>query len=202
VSKWISTQSPSLPYSYGYERGNVLAIFSSSVVVVLAAMTVVKHSMERLFDPPVIETEGMIFPVCFGVVAHLLATKLVTNKSLTSATEGAKSNFMQNALSDVGYSLCGFSPILGRFLMRRMNPLALLVGVSTCVVLVTKFLVDYEDLYVADIISTFFISALVCGTLLPLSMYCARILLQTTPENLLPLLDKSLKEVRITVLLK
>ena len=39
-----------------FERGNVLAIFSSSIVVVLAAMTIVKHSMERLFDPPVINT--------------------------------------------------------------------------------------------------------------------------------------------------
>lgn len=41
-------------------------------------------------------------------------------------------------------SICGASPLLGRLLMKRANPVALLVGASTAVILVTKLLVEYE----------------------------------------------------------
>lgn len=41
-------------------------------------------------------------------------------------------------------SICGASPLLGRLLMKRVNPVALLVGASTAVILVTKLLVEYE----------------------------------------------------------
>ena len=41
-------------------------------------------------------------------------------------------------------SICGASPLLGRLLMKRANPVALLVGASTAVILVAKLLVEYE----------------------------------------------------------
>lgn len=41
-------------------------------------------------------------------------------------------------------SICRASPLLGRLLMKRVNPVALLVGASTAVILVTKLLVEYE----------------------------------------------------------
>ncbi len=47
----------------------------------------------------------------------------------------------------------------------------------------------------ADVGAALFNSALICGTMLPLSIYTAKILLQTAPEQILPLLDKSLREV-------
>lgn len=57
------------------------------------------------------------------------------------------------------------------------------------------FTSSLRELYIADVVATVLISFLVCGTLLPLSMYCAKILLQTAPKLIVPVLDKSLREV-------
>ena len=71
----------------------------------------------------------------------------------------------------------------------------------------------FSELYLADVAGAIFNSALICGTMLPLAVYCGKILLQvgsrpyilcycvdispvqTAPEHVLPLLDKSLREV-------
>ena len=54
---WFSSKSH---YPTGvitrYDRMNVLAVFSNTILVLLAALTVLKHSMERVMQPPIVNT--------------------------------------------------------------------------------------------------------------------------------------------------
>ncbi|CAI8029171.1 Zinc transporter 6 [Geodia barretti] len=86
-------------------------------------------------------------------------------------------------------------PGLGHLLLLRLNPISLLALGQSLSVLTAKIFIDFDELYLADVAGALFNTALICGTMLPLSIYCGKILLQTAPEHLLPLLDKSLREV-------
>lgn len=91
-------------------------------------------------------------------------------------------------------SVCAVSPALGRLLLQKLDPLSLLVAGEAISVLITQLLIDLDELYLADVAGALFNAALICGTMLPLSIYTSKILLQTAPEHVLPLLDKSLRE--------
>jgi len=47
-----------------YDRMNVLAVFSNTVLVLLAALTVLKHSMERVMSPPTVNT--LVNQLCYN----------------------------------------------------------------------------------------------------------------------------------------
>ena len=83
---------------------NVLAVFSNTILVLLAALTVLKHSMERVMQPPIVNTlvieifmitllsswfsDNFLLCVCVGLGVHLLTTWAVTNKPLRYVSEG------------------------------------------------------------------------------------------------------------------
>lgn len=109
----------------------------------------------------------------------------------------ATANWLQNALSDMGHSVCGLSPSLGNILLHRINPITLLAAGCSVSLIISKCLIELEyvtdavllsilpylislcsDVHLADVTAALFNSALMCGTMLPLSIYSGKILLQ------------------------
>jgi zinc transporter 6 len=162
--------------------------------MLFGGLVLVKHSLERLFDPPAVKIDSLFLGLLVGLFIHISVQLFIDHQSLLNAAEVATPNWLQNALGDLGQSICGLSPPLGRLLLYRVNPLSLLVTGCSISLLMAKILIDLDDLHLADVTAALFNSALICGTMLPLSVYCGKILLQSTPEHILPLLDKSLKE--------
>jgi solute carrier family 30 (zinc transporter), member 6 len=56
LSLWVSSRGPSHFYTFGYERFEVLAVFSSTVLAKLGVLFVAKECIERLFEQPKIHT--------------------------------------------------------------------------------------------------------------------------------------------------
>jgi zinc transporter 6 len=216
LSVWVSKQQPTPKFSYGLERLNVLAVFSTTIILILAGLNQIKlwyaslslslttsggepavfHcSSERLFDPPQVSTDNMFLAVFLGLTLHLTVMLTVDNKPLAHAAHAATPNWLQNMLNDVGHSVGSMFPGLGHLLLLRLNPISLLALGQSLSVLTAKIFIDFDELYLADVAGALFNTALICGTMLPLSIYCGKILLQTAPEHILPLLDKSLREV-------
>ncbi|XP_064403331.1 zinc transporter 6-like [Halichondria panicea] len=190
VSVWVTKQKPTPKFSYGFARVDVLAVFSISILLILFSTNLIKHSMERIFDPPPVGTEKMLLGMFVGVFIHFLVTFGVSNLPLRHTTEAAPSNWFQRALHDLCHS--ELSPRQLRY--SKPNPLNLLALGGAATVLLTQLLIDLDELYLADVAGSLFICTLICGTMLPLAIYSAKILLQTAPEHILPLLDKSLRE--------
>ena len=54
-----------------YDRMNVLAVFSNTILILLAALTVLKHSMERIMQPPIVNT--LVHEVFVNRILHTLS---------------------------------------------------------------------------------------------------------------------------------
>ncbi|XP_065882616.1 zinc transporter 6-like isoform X2 [Dysidea avara] len=194
VSIWVSKQTPSQHYSFGYDRMNVLAVFSNTVLVLLAALTVLKHSMERVMSPPIVNTDNFLLCACIGLGVHILSTWAVTNRPLKYVSEAATPGWLQNVVNDLSHSIP--TAVCAKW-TRRLDPFLLLAVVASIILLSDKVLVDLDKLYLADVAAAMVITILTCATLLPFSIYTGKILLQTAPEHTLPVLDKYLHEISI-----
>lgn len=194
VSFWASRQQPCARFSYGFERVNVLSVFSLTILLILSGLNIAKHCAERLFNPPIVATDNLLLGVLIGLITHGLVVCVVMNKSLVHTAEAASVNWMQSMLMDLGHSLSTFVPSLGMCLQRKINPFVLLSIGSAFSVVVSIVLIDMDELYLADVVCALFNAMLMCCVMLPLSVYSGKILLQTTPEHILPLVDKSLRE--------
>ena len=94
-----------------------------------------------------------------GLLIHYSVLLLMDNQPLLHAAEGtdhnklyllfvfvvATPNWLQNALGDLGQSVCGLSPPLGRLLLYRLNPFSLMAIGCSISVLTAKVLIDLES---------------------------------------------------------
>lgn len=56
VFVWAESQSATQSFTFGYQRCEVLAVFSSVMLSLLGAVIIVKECIERLFQPEPVET--------------------------------------------------------------------------------------------------------------------------------------------------
>ena len=100
-----------------------------------------------------------------GVVIHIAVQYLVDSKPIVDVTQGmttptvttlivyvaaASTNWLQNALSDMGHSVCGLSPSLGSILLYKINPITLLAAGCSMSLIISKCLIELE--YVNSVI--------------------------------------------------
>lgn len=69
----ISKRKPDNNYTYGYVRYSVLGAILTNVILVIGSVLVLISSVGRLFDPVVVNYDGMIVLAIFGVVINFLA---------------------------------------------------------------------------------------------------------------------------------
>lgn len=91
-SVWASKQEPSPKFSYGLERVNVLSIFTITILFILFGVNLVKHSSERILQPPVVSTESMLLGLCLGLAVHLMVACGINNNALLHTTHGYPSS--------------------------------------------------------------------------------------------------------------
>ncbi|XP_065192936.1 zinc transporter 6-A-like [Sycon ciliatum] len=195
LSVWVSQQKPSSTFSFGFERFEVLAIFASTMIILLSGVSIMKQGLERILAPPAVETSRMLFVVLLGLGTHLQVTYGLENKAYHHVATAAGASWLQDAVADMGHSVCSAVPMLRRSLIPQFNPLALVSLTASFAVLVSCLAIDHFGAMTADPIAAMCIAMVVSGTMLPLATYTGRILLQTTPEHVMVQLDKCLREV-------
>lgn len=126
-----------LPF-FSYERGEVLAVFSSTVLTQLGALFIVKESIERLLEHGEENSgSGWLLLASTAIFAsHLLVLYGVRNRPLSVVVTSSQSSWLQEHAADLSHALCRIVPGLSRFLLPRANPFALfgLVGYILCLI--------------------------------------------------------------------
>ncbi|XP_059163784.1 zinc transporter 6-A-like [Physella acuta] len=194
LSVWVQAQQPSSVYSFGYERFEVLAVFACTMLAQLGAFFIIKESIECLLFPPEVHTGRLLVGTAFGLIVHLSVIYAVRNRAFNHVIDASSSSWLQEHVTDMSESLCLFVPGLSKLLLPRINPFSLIGFACSVALLVTYFLIDTHQYYLADPWAAIAIAFMTFGTMFPMSAYTGKILLQTTPSHILGQLDKVLRE--------
>ncbi len=127
----IGRSPPSAQFSYGLSRSPVLTIFASTVLAQLAALFLVKESVERLLDAeshvrvvPILG--GAVSPIVFGAAisscSQFLSLYAIRNEPLTYVLTASASSWLQEHAADLAHALCQFMPGLSHcFLLKSIT---------------------------------------------------------------------------------
>ncbi|ESO92055.1 hypothetical protein LOTGIDRAFT_82870, partial [Lottia gigantea] len=194
ISLWVQIQRPSPAFSFGYERFEVLAVFASTMLAQLGSFFIFKESVEALLQQPEIHTGRLLVGTVFACFVHLLVTFGVNNRAMNHTAAASSSSWLQEHVSDMSESLCSVVPGLRKMLLPRVNPFLLIALTGGVLLFITYILIDTKLYYSADTWAAVGIAIMMFGTMAPMSIYTAKILLQTTPSHILGQLDKVLRE--------
>jgi len=196
VFRWSEKQKPCLTFTYGYCRVEVLAVFSATLLTQFISFFIIKEAVHHLLEGLDLRPDSMLPATVFGLGLHFGATFLVKNPAYEHLSHSSPSNWVQDSVNDLGSSLFGYVPLLaGLFLPGKpLNPLALVTCLSSLGVAASYYLVTSYELPGADPLIAILISFITIATLLPMTVYTSKVLLQTTPGHLIASLDKCLRE--------
>lgn len=195
LSLWVTMKKPSQMYSFGFQRFEVLAVFSSTVLVQLGSLFILKESVERFVEQPEVHTGRLLVGTFVALFFNLLTLLSVKNKPFVFVSEAASTSWLQEHVADLSRSLCGLIPALSSFLLPRMNPFVLINLAGAFALGITYMLIEINNYNAMDTASAVAIALMTFGTMYPMSVYSGKVLLQTTPSHVIGQLDKLLREV-------
>lgn len=166
MSRW----KPTRLYSYGYGRVEVLSGFVNGLFLVVIAFFVLGEVMERLLDPPSINTEKLLFVSIAGFVVNLIGIITFSQSHGHSHSHGGHGHSHSHGHSHN-------SNMQGVFL----HVLADTMG--SVGVIISSILVEQFGWYIADPICSLFIAILILISVVPLLKDSAEILLLVTPNH-------------------
>uniref|UniRef100_A0A915CZS9 Zinc transporter 6 n=1 Tax=Ditylenchus dipsaci TaxID=166011 RepID=A0A915CZS9_9BILA len=198
ISLSTSAQSNNKNYTFGLIRAPVLAVFSTTVLAQLSSVFLIKESVERLFEVghhhggSAAANNYFYASAVASSLSLVAAAYAVTNQPFNYVLRSAQSSVIQEHAADICHALCHVVPGLSRLLLPRINSLSLLAIVSgSCCVLTHWFMTDY---WWFDSVAALILSFTVFATMMPLSTYTGRILLQTTPPHVHNQIDRCISE--------
>ncbi|KAK2176682.1 hypothetical protein NP493_646g01082 [Ridgeia piscesae] len=194
ISMWVGKQKPTWNFSFGYERFEVLAVFSSTLLAQLGGLFIFKESIERMLQQPEIHTGRLLMGTSVGYFFHLAVTYNMDNKAFNHVIEASSSSWLQEHVTDMSESICHVVPGLSKLLLPRLNPFALIGSAGAAALLATYIAIDVNEYYTADTWAAIWIAAMTWGTMFPMCVYSGKILLQTTPSYIIGQLDKCIRE--------
>ena len=197
VSIWVSRQPLDPVFSFGFSRCEVLSVFASTMLAMLGCFIVFKESVEHFIVPHSEELDPnlIMLGTSAAMVFHMFVTYGVKNPAMRHAIDTAPSSWLQEHVADVSRAVCAIVPGLDKILLPRINSVALF-GISCAAMLAAStFLVTVTSYLILDNIAASLISFFMFVTMLPLGVYSAKILVQTTPSHVVGQLRKTLSEV-------
>lgn len=194
MSMWVEKQKPMWNFSFGYERFEVLAVFSSTLLAQLGGLFVFKESVERMLEQPEIHTGRLLMGTSVGYFFHLAVTYNMDNRAFNHVIEASSSSWLQEHVTDMSESICHVVPGLSKLLLPRLNPFALIGSAGATAIVATYIAIDVNEYYTADTWAAVWIAAMTWGTMFPMCVYSGKILLQTTPSYIIGQLDKCIRE--------
>ncbi|XP_021924815.1 zinc transporter 6-A-like isoform X3 [Zootermopsis nevadensis] len=194
LSIWVERNGPTPLFSFGYERFEVLAVFASTVLAQLGSLFIVKESIERLvLEQPEIHTGHLMMGTGVAFMSHIVVIYGCNNAALDHVIAASSSSWLQEHVSDISHSICSVVPVLSGFLLPRINPMLLVACVGAAALFITDLLI-HLNCYTVDTLVAVAIAAVTFATMLPMSLYSGKVLLQTTPSHIVGQLDRCLRE--------
>ena len=175
MSRW----KPTRLYSYGYGRVEVLSGFVNGLFLVVIALFVLEEALDRLVDPPSINTDRLLFVSVAGFIVNLIGIITFSrNHAHSHGSHGHSHGSHSHNTNMQGVFLHVLADTMGS------------VGVIISSVLIQQF-----GWYIADPVCSLFIASLILISVLPLLKDSAEILLLATPSHLT--LHRTLDKVSI-----
>eukprot|EP01130_Rhizamoeba_saxonica_P018703 TRINITY_DN944_c0_g1_i2.p1 TRINITY_DN944_c0_g1~~TRINITY_DN944_c0_g1_i2.p1 ORF type:complete len:276 (+),score=36.62 TRINITY_DN944_c0_g1_i2:264-1091(+) len=173
----VSKRKPTLEFSYGFERVEVLAAFSNASFLVFVALYLFFESCERLMEPFALETVGTITCVSLiGLIVHITGIVFFQNhiKMRTeSAIHAHQMNIQSVVTRAVGDALACIS------------------------VLISTLLIYAFSFYWADPLASSIISLFLIKNAIPIATSTGKILMQSVPVTIKDILDQNLRDITL-----
>ncbi|KAI1730016.1 cation efflux family domain-containing protein [Ditylenchus destructor] len=202
VSLSTTAHATNKSYTFGMIRAPVVAVFSTTVLAQLSAVFLIKESVERLFESghhhgsSAAANNYFYASAIASTLSLIAAAYAVTNQPFSYVLRSAQSSVIQEHAADISHALCHIVPGFSRLLLPRINSLSLLAVVSTlCCILTHWFMTEF---WWFDSVAALVLSFTVFATMMPLSTYTGRILLQTTPPHVRRDADEQIVLSRVT----
>ncbi|KAF8560683.1 hypothetical protein P879_09115 [Paragonimus westermani] len=114
TSVWASKKSPSLDgYTLGYERFEVVAVFSATILAILSSFFEIKEAVERIFEPAEVNT-GLLVVMCpVAFLVHVLTIYGIDNPAFDHVILASGSSWLQVSCTSVELVIEFFASILG-----------------------------------------------------------------------------------------
>lgn len=75
----ISRKKPNNDYTFGYLRYSVFGALITCIVLLIGSILVIYNSINRIFNPVVVNYDGMLILSIVGIIVNLIATKVTSN---------------------------------------------------------------------------------------------------------------------------
>ena len=92
---WIENNNDKTQSYFGYQRYEVLGIFTATVLSQITALFIIKEAIERYFVPSPVENSGLGYVAIIALVIHILISYNVENKALIKVIETSSSSWLQ-----------------------------------------------------------------------------------------------------------
>eukprot|EP00924_Labyrinthula_sp_SR-Ha-C_P009691 maker-scaffold_22-snap-gene-3.52-mRNA-1 protein AED:0.00 eAED:0.00 QI:129/1/1/1/1/1/2/84/706 len=181
IASFIAKRKPDQSFSYGYERVEVLAGFINAIFLVFVAFFIVTESLERISEPPELETGGLLWTSIGGLLVNLVGVIFFHEHAhghSHSSQESCHGHSHGSSENMQGVYLHIFADLLGS------------VGV-----VISSVLIENYSLYVSDPICSLMISGLIFVSVLPLLKSTGSTLLLRTPDQHLERLNGAVHEI-------
>lgn len=183
-------------YTLGFERFEVLSVFSCVVIAQIGAVFIIKESLERISDQPEVHAGRLLPGALLALLFHIILNYCVVNHSFRNICEVASSSWVQEHVADMSKGVCGMVPLFDSLLVPRVNPFFLISCIAACGVLIVDLLLQIDSYYIVDTIVGLCIAVVMIGTIWPIATCSGKVLLHSTPPYLLSQLDKILSEAQ------
>ncbi|WKX92332.1 hypothetical protein Q1695_010396 [Nippostrongylus brasiliensis] len=166
MSRWPATRH----FSYGYGRVEVLSGFINALFLCVIALFILIEALERLFDPPNINTDRLLFVAVSGLLVNLFGM-------YSFHGDGDHGHGHSHGGGSHGHSHSGNANMEGVFLHVLADTL------GSVFVIISTLLIQWFGWTWVDPLCSLILSILILGSVLPLLKSSVSTLLQDIPDD-------------------
>ena len=204
MSKWKANSE----YPYGYGRIEVLSGFVNALFLAVIAFFVLTESLERLFDPPKVNTDRLLFVSVAGLLVNLFGIFAFHEAHHHAHGGGCSHGHSHGASHGHDHSHGdghdhdhhdqdhGTTSTASNTNMKGVFLHVLADTLGSCGVIVSSLLIEYFGWNIADPICSLFIAVLIGLSLIPLLTETAKILLNCVPSEMQADLNAALLKIQ------
>ena len=199
MARWTASRY----YSYGYGRVEVLSGFINALFLIVIAFFIFMEALERLYDPPNVQTDKLMFVAVAGLLVNLFG--MYAFHGSHGHSHGGESHDAPSSHEEIsdpptqkhshshshshGHSHGGNANMQGVFLHVLADTL------GSVFVIISTLLIQLFGWQWVDPLCSLILSILILGSVYPLLRSSASILLQNIPDEIYALTDKALDEI-------
>jgi len=79
VLEKISKKKPNKDYTFGYLRYSTLGALITALILLIGSIVVIISAVKRLFNPTIVNYDGMFILSIIGIIINFIATKITSN---------------------------------------------------------------------------------------------------------------------------